>query len=215
MKTLKVLGMMAVALGFAQVVHADEFDRGIERCQESSSEPSVVRSCLKSGRARISSALSELGGGGFTADVSLSGLTSRTGVTWGTIALDGEEIDLMNQYDAFEHCLNLNPESDRARVAAALGYSRSSSTGRWEQNTASRRMSRTQLRAALREGDVYLPARVDFDGVRAGELGNHLCWSSSVHPDYSDYAYDFYWRDGDIVSYYRDGPGSAVRCVRR
>lgn len=41
-------------------------------------------------------------------------------------------------------------------------------------------------------------------------------WSSSVHPDYSDYAYVLNGYNGDIYDYYRSDYSSysAVRCVR-
>lgn len=50
----------------------------------------------------------------------------------------------------------------------------------------------------------------------AGDLGNYWFWSSSVHPDDSDYAYYLYGDDGHVYYGYRssDVVISAVRCVR-
>lgn len=50
----------------------------------------------------------------------------------------------------------------------------------------------------------------------AGELGNYFFWSSSVHPDSSNYAYALYGVSGHIYDPSRSYSDyfSAVRCVR-
>ena len=64
-----------------------------------------------------------------------------------------------------------------------------------------------------------LPSKEDFirgeaNGIREvlPNMKDHWFWSSSVHPDSSDYAYGFNDNDGDVEDVFRNFYGS-VRCV--
>ena len=132
---------------------------------------------------------------------------------WGDVVTNADGfIRRMNYDDAMEYCIGLNPESEREAI-------------------------RTALKAGHRpKRGIYLPLRSDFAALRR-QLGsraknseyaaagfepqvlpnlNHWFWSSSVHPDFSNFAYDFSGRTGDFGydgRVYADV--NAVRCVAR
>jgi hypothetical protein len=148
------------------------------------------------------------------------------GEAWCAVDAEGEDLvwgDLVTKADgsaqymtydqAMDYCIGLNPAEEQAAIRAALKAGRAPERG------------------------IYLPLRSDFARLQR-QLGsdapeavynggakyqsqvlpnlNYWFWSSSVHPEYSYYAYFFNGRTGFIGYISRDyADDSAVRCVAR
>jgi len=141
-----------------------------------------------------------------------------SGMIWGNIAKNADgSIRHMSQYQAFDYCLSMNPDSsERDRIRAALKAGRDPGRGVY--------LPRREDFVRLRE---YMGARSGtYEGYTPQVLPNltrneddrtysNYFWSSSVHPDDSNYAYDFTLRYGDIYNDNRDDDDGTVRCVAR
>lgn len=130
----------------------------------------------------------------------------RPGMIWGDVVIDSNEFPvMMDQREAFNHCLRMNPARARAAIRNALNDGR------------------------LPDRGVFLPRREDFIrlreymGASGGTFANytaqalpHLAeqyyWSSTPARRYGG-AYAFDGRGGGITDYDRDHRGYAARCV--
>lgn len=204
MKAMKMLGVVAVALGFVQVAHADDIrrcgrnvdclERIIERAQDRIREIEGAAGTRRTTSGHV-----------FTRDHSLAALgdawRDESGMIWGDIARnDDGSIHYMKHYQAVEYCQNIRAElpsrADFERLRSYMGATEDSSNG-------------------------YTPqALPNLYRMVNGRPQSYYFWSSSVLLDAS-YApsYDAYFfdgRDGVIDYASRDyGDDGAVRCVRR
>ena len=160
-------------------------------------------------------------------------LEGSTGSGLGDILRDANGlVRHMNQYDAERTCREQGTRLPTARELAV--YSQSlGARGIRETAHPGVVMSDTTVRAEIEQmdRDGYYPIYVanssgqravdfyfNYSGYQrpAGDLGNLWFWSSSVHPVYSNDAYNLNGHNGHLYYGYRSyvGVDSAVRCVR-
>jgi hypothetical protein len=170
----------------------------------------------------------------------------------GDIVKENDDVSHMTQSQAYDYCLNQNPESERKAIKEALDKNQIPAKGiylplarqlaQYSQTLGARGISETAHPGMVRSAEAVKTeiAEMDKDGFLpifaknsagqpvvdfyfnysgyqrpAGDLGNYFFWSSSVHPDYFDGAYNLNG-DGFIFFAYRSDCyyGSAVRCAR-
>jgi hypothetical protein len=140
-----------------------------------------------------------------------------SGMIWGDIVrnADGSR-RTMNQDQAFEYCLSMNPDpSERDRIRAALGAGRDPGRGVYLPRRQDFLRLRETMEARSEPYEGYTPQVLpNLTRNEGSRTYSNYFWSSSVHPDDSYVAYFFYGRNGVIFNATRNLYFYiSVRCV--
>lgn len=195
--------------------------KGGEQCsirgRVDESAPSIMAEFVRVGATAITGAETKTTKTGhvFTRDTSNPELGEAwrdpSGMIWGDIVkkADGTPY-FMNHKNATAYCKSIGAE-------LPSGWESSQNKSNGGQNSDFVRL-REYMGATSRSNEGYAPQVLpNLTHVQDGETRNRYFWSSSVHPDYSNYAYVFNGRYGYIGTGNRDyvGFGLSVRCVAR